>query len=90
MVGLLASPQAPAALEGLLYTGNPRLFVIQLLGIAAVLTWTGVMMKYFLVIKKTVGLRASAEEVKGLDTTEHGASAYADFVPAEENPGLRL
>ncbi|MBS5522521.1 MAG: ammonium transporter [Clostridiales bacterium] len=87
-VGLLASPQAPAALEGLLYTGNPRLFIIQLLGIAAVLAWTGVMMGItFLVIKKTVGLRASAEEeIKGLDTTEHGLpSAYADFVPAVEN-----
>ena len=38
----------------------------------------------FTVIKKTVGLRVSAEEeIEGLDPTEHGlASAYADFMPS--------
>ena len=41
----------------------------------------------FFIIKKTVGLRVSAEEeIKGLDSTEHGLpSAYADFVPAVES-----
>jgi Amt family ammonium transporter len=41
----------------------------------------------FLVLKKTVGLRVSAEEeIKGLDRTEHGLpSAYGDFVPAVES-----
>ena len=40
----------------------------------------------FVIIKKTIGLRVSAEEeIKGLDSTEHGLpSAYADFVPAVE------
>lgn len=87
-VGLLANPQAPAGLNGLFYTGSPKLFGIQLLGIAAVLVWTGVMMTIaFLIIKKTVGLRVSQEEeIKGLDSTEHGLpSAYADFVPAVES-----
>ncbi len=87
-VGLLANPAAPAGLEGLFYTGNPRLLGVQLLGILAVLAWTTVMMLItFFVIKKTVGLRVSAEEeIKGLDSTEHGLpSAYADFVPAVES-----
>ena len=87
-VGLLASPQAPAGLNGLFYTGSPKLFGIQLLGIAAVLAWTGVTMTIaFLIIKKTVGLRVSPEEeMKGLDSTEHGLpNAYADFAPAAES-----
>ena len=87
-VGLLANPKAPAGLEGLCYTGSFRLFGVQLLGIAAILAWTGVMMFLtFTVIKKTVGLRVSEEEeIKGLDSTEHGLpSAYADFLPAVEH-----
>ncbi len=87
-VGLLANPAAPAGLEGLLYTGNPGLLGVQTLGIAAVLAWTGVLMTIlFALIKKTIGLRVSPEEeVKGLDSTEHGLpSAYADFAPAVES-----
>ena len=87
-VGLLANPSAPAGLEGLLYTGSAKLFGIQALGIAAVLIWTAVLMTVvFFVIKKTIGLRVSAEEeIKGLDSTEHGLpSAYADFAPAVES-----
>lgn len=87
-VGLLANPQAPAGLEGLFYTGSAKLLGIQALGIAAVLAWTAVMMTLaFWIIKKTIGLRVSAEEeMKGLDSTEHGLpSAYADFVPAVES-----
>ncbi len=86
-VGLLANPAAPAGLEGLFYTGSFKLFGIQALGIAAILAWTAVMMTItFVIIKKTIGLRVSAEEeIKGLDSTEHGLpSAYADFVPAVE------
>ncbi len=81
-VGLLADPEAPAGLEGLLYTGSFRLLGVQTLGIIAILAWTAVMMILtFTVIKKTVGLRVSAdEEIRGLDNTEHGLpSAYADF-----------
>ena len=87
-VGLLANPAAPAGLEGLFYTGNPKLFGVQLLGIVCIMAWTAVCMTVtFVVLKKTVGLRASAEEeIKGLDLTEHGLpSAYADFVPAVES-----
>ncbi len=87
-VGLLADPKAPAGLNGLFYTGSFRLLGVQALGIAAVLAWTAAMMTLtFLILKKTVGLRVSAdEEVRGLDKTEHGLpSAYADFVPAVES-----
>ena len=87
-VGLLANPAAPAGLKGLLYTGSFKLLGIQVLGIVCVLAWTAVMMTLtFTVIKKTLGLRATAEEeIKGLDKTEHGLpSAYADFVPAVES-----
>ncbi|MDD5901398.1 MAG: ammonium transporter [Lachnospiraceae bacterium] len=87
-VGLLANPDAPAGLEGLFYTGSWKLFGIQTLGIVAILAWTALTMGLtFFVIKKTIGLRVSEEEeIKGLDSTEHGLpSAYADFVPAVES-----
>ena len=87
-VGLLANPDAPAGLEGLFYTGSFKLLGIQTLGIIAILAWTAVTMTLtFFIIKKTVGLRVSKEEeIKGLDSTEHGLpSAYADFVPAVES-----
>ncbi len=87
-VGLLANPDAPAGLNGLFYTGNAVLLGKQTVGILAVLAWTAVTMTItFLIIKKTVGLRVSAEEeIKGLDSTEHGLpSAYADFLPAVES-----
>ncbi len=87
-VGLLANPNAPAGLEGLFYTGSFKLFGVQCIGIASVLAWTAVTMTLtFFVLKKTVGLRVEPEEeIKGLDSTEHGLpSAYADFLPAVES-----
>ena len=87
-VGLLANPDAPAGLKGFFYTGSFKLLGIQTLGITAILAWAAVTMTItFLIIKKTVGLRVSKEEeIKGLDSTEHGlASAYADFLPAVES-----
>lgn len=87
-VGLFSNPDSPAGLEGLFYTGSFDLLGIQLLGIMSILIWTGIMMTIsFVIIKKTIGLRVSEEEeIKGLDSTEHGLpSAYADFVPAVES-----
>ena len=87
-VGLLANPKAPAGLEGLFYTGKFTLLGVQTLGIVAILLWTAITMTVtFMIIKKTIGLRVSEEEeIKGLDSTEHGLpSAYADFVPAVES-----
>ncbi len=82
-VGLLANPEAPAGLEGLLYTGKAELITVQCLGVLGILAWTTVMMLLtFSFIDKIFGLRVSEEEeVKGLDTAEHGlVRAYADFV----------
>ena len=82
-VGLLANPNAPAGLEGLFYTGNPRQLGVQALGFVSIAAFTIVFMTLtFLIIKKTVGLRVTREEeIKGLDKTEHGLpSAYADFM----------
>ncbi len=84
-VGLLANPDAPAGLRGLLYTGDPSQLLIQLLGFAAVAAWAAVtMLLFFSLLKKVHFLRAdAADELAGLDTSEHGLpSAYADFMPA--------
>ena len=84
-VGLLATPSAPAGLEGLLYTGSLRLLGVQLLGVLCVAVYAVVMMVItFYVIEKCHGLRTSAEEeMVGLDICEHGLpSAYPDFSPA--------
>ena len=90
-VGLFATPTAPGysianaageELNGLFYGGGFELLGLQLLGFVAVAAWTAVTITIlFLVIKSTIGLRASREEeIKGLDITEHGlTSAYAGF-----------
>ena len=87
-VGLLANPDAPAGLSGLFYTGDFTQLGIQLLGFVSVAAYAAVMMVItFKVIKKTIGLRATAEEeIMGLDITEHGLpSAYAGFAAAAED-----
>ena len=69
---------------GLFYGGGFQFLGTQALGVVSVFAWVGVTMTIvFLVIKKTVGLRASREEeIRGLDITEHGIeSSYADFMP---------
>ncbi len=69
---------------GLFYGGGFDFFLIQILGVAAVIAWVAVTMTIvFLAIKYTVGLRVTEEEeIKGLDIEEHGlASSYADFMP---------
>ena len=89
-VGLLSNPDAPAGLKGLFYTGSAKLLGVQSLGIATILAWTALCMTItFVIIKKTIGLRVSAEEeIRGLDSTEHGLpSAYADFAPAVADLG---
>lgn len=68
--------------NGLFYTGDGRLLLIQLIGMVSVLAWVGVTMFItFKLIDKTVGLRVSRdEELAGLDGPEHGLpSAYAGF-----------
>ncbi len=85
-VGLFATTSAPASeCEGLFYGGGFSLLGSQLLGAVCIMAWTAVLITItFFIIKKTIGLRVSAEEeVLGLDATEHNLpSAYADFMPS--------
>ena len=89
-VGLLANPDAPAGLDGLFYTGSFKLLGIQVLGVVTVALYAVIMMAItFAIIKKTHGLRATAEEeISGLDICEHGLpSAYPDFVASVDKFG---
>ena len=73
------------AQDGLFYGGGFNLLGVQLIGILCIAAWTILcMIGLFLLLKKTVGLRAAKiEEIEGLDKHEHGLpSAYADFVAA--------
>lgn len=68
---------------GLFYGGGFKFLGTQILGVLCVILWVLVTMTLvFLAIKKTVGLRVSAEEeILGLDKLEHGLeSSYADFM----------
>ena len=82
-VGLFATTSAPGndSYTGLFYGGGFHLFGLQLLGFVSVAAWTAVTITItFLIIKATVGLRVTEEEIVGLDPTEHGlASAYSGF-----------
>ena len=84
LVGLFATGGGEyQGVKGLFYGGGFKLLGTQALGIAAIVAWVVVTMTIvFFVIKKTVGLRVSpAEELEGLDPTEHGLeNAYADFI----------
>jgi Amt family ammonium transporter len=67
---------------GLFYGGGFGQLGIQIVGVVSILAWTIVTMTIaFKIIKKTIGLRVTAEdEILGLDITEHGLpSAYAGF-----------
>ena len=90
-VGLLANPDAPAGLSGLFYTGTAGQLGVQALGTVTVACYAALMMTLvFAVLKKTHGIRASAEEeLAGLDVTEHGLlSAYPDFSFAVNQYGV--
>lgn len=83
-VGLFATTSAPGNddLVGLFYGGGFTLLGKQLIGFAAVASWTVVTITItFLGIRAAVGLRVTEEEeIVGLDAMEHGlASAYSGF-----------
>jgi len=75
--------------QGLLYGHGAKFLGIQCVGVLSVMAWVVVcMLVIFTVLKKTVGLRVTAdEEIQGLDMKEHGlvAGAYSDFMPAVPN-----
>ena len=86
-VGLFATASAPGFAsaginEGLFYGGGLEQLGLQLMGMIITILWTVVTITIvFFILKKTVGLRVSAEEeIIGLDKLEHGLdSSYAGF-----------
>jgi Amt family ammonium transporter len=102
--GLFTSPQLAAHNEigdgGLFYTGSVHQLGVQALGVAAAFfTVFAVSFLVFSAIKRTYGLRVSAEdERRGLDIVEHGMWGYPEQfmpVPGSEyhppnTPGARL
>ncbi len=86
-VGLFATKSAPGfelagISEGLFYGGGLVQLGKQFSGMFVIILWTIVTISIaFFILKKTIGLRVSAEEeILGLDKLEHGlASSYAGF-----------
>ena len=75
-------------------TGMTRIEFLgtQAIGVLSVAGWAAVtIFILFLIIKKTIGLRVSAEEeISGLDLPEHGlVSAYADFMPMSNTASVK-
>ncbi len=74
--------------EGLLYGHGARFLGVQLLGVISVIAWVVIsMFIIFSILNKTIGLRVTpAEEIAGLDITEHGlVNSYADFMSVTHN-----
>lgn len=70
---------------GLFYGGGAAKLGVQTLGVVSVAAYVAVIISiFFFIIKHTIGLRVTpAEEIAGLDVSEHGLpSAYADFAPS--------
>ncbi len=68
--------------KGVFYGGGFHFLGVQTLGVVSVAAYVSVIITIvFLIIKHTIGLRASAEdEIAGLDISEHGLlTAYAGF-----------
>ena len=80
MIGLVATGEAPAGVDGLFYGGGADQLWRQAVGAGAVLLYSLIgtaIIAY--IVKFTVGLRASDEdESLGVDESEHAESAY-DF-----------
>jgi len=72
---------------GLLYSGSPKQLIAQVVGFAIAFSFVFIMsFATFWTIKKTYGLRVSAEEEDaGLDISEHGMYGYPEqFIPPAE------
>ncbi len=85
MTGLFATGRS--TMKGLFYGGGLKFLGVQATGVLAAAAWTGVVITIvFLLIKKTIGLRAdAADEILGLDRSEHGLpTAYAGYAMLPE------
>jgi Amt family ammonium transporter len=80
LIGFLATADAPAGVDGLLYGGGAEQLGKQVVGALAVLGVSFVVTLIIgLAIQKTIGFRISEEdEVTGIDTVAHAESGY-DF-----------
>ena len=83
MVGLVATSEAPAAVDGLFYGGGADQLWRQAVGAFAVLGYSAVVTAILAVLVKfTIGLRLDREaEASGIDEAEHAETAY-DFTVA--------
>ena len=90
LAGVLATNTSSLGVDGPVYAlihgtdvgEGMKVVGVQCLGIACIIVWTAILMgATFMIIKKTVGLRASREdEIEGMDISEHGlTTAYAGF-----------
>jgi Amt family ammonium transporter len=80
MVGLVATEEAPAAVNGLFYGGGTDQLWRQAVGAGAVMAYSAVVTAILaLLVKYTIGLRLDREaEAAGIDESEHAETAY-DF-----------
>jgi ammonium transporter, Amt family len=78
LVGLVAAPEAPAAVKGLFYGGGFDQLWRQAVGAGAVLLYSAVGTAIVaLIVKYTIGLRISEEdESAGIDEAEHAETGY--------------
>lgn len=80
MIGLVASAQMPAGVDGLFYGGGLHQLWVQAIAVVAVFAYCAVVTTAIaFAIKAVMGVRADAQhEADGLDEHEHAESAY-DF-----------
>jgi Amt family ammonium transporter len=78
LVGLVAAPEAPAAVAGLFYGGGFDQLWRQAIGAGAVLLYSAVGTAIVaLIVKYTIGLRITEEdESAGIDEAEHAETGY--------------
>src|SRR3954452_11083592 len=78
LIGFLATPEAPAAVKGLLYGGGFDQLWRQAVGAFAVLAYSFIVTTILAyILKFTIGLRlGEEEEVDGIDEAEHAETGY--------------
>jgi ammonium transporter, Amt family len=78
LVGLVAAPEAPAAVKGLFYGGGWDQLEKQAIGAFSVMGYSAIVTLILaLILKYTIGLRLSPEgEAAGIDESQHAESGY--------------